>query len=295
MRRYSSFSALIAAFFSKDLYRDVAHSWGGIGFLHLMLLAFLASAPIMATIHVQLNSFADRDFPDLVKNFPDVKLTKGEVSSTIPQPYVVMDDAKSHKTMFVLDTTGKINNLEQTDAQILVTKTKIHMRERSNQQKIQDLKDFPDMEVTATKMRSWMKILATWCAPVGTPFLMFGYVLVGLISMMLLALFGALIAGSNSTVSAGGYMRLASVARTPAFLLGTAFQLLNITIPMWFLGSIAVSVAYMAFAVTCANETPAKPFDGYAPPPPQPFGQTTEPARTQEPSCFTPPPQEPPQ
>lgn len=289
MRRYSWITALMASFFSKDLYRDVAHSWSGIGFLYLVLLCALTWAPLIARQHVQVTQAAQRDWPQIVKNFPEIKLEKGQVSSTVPQPFIVMDDSRPPKPGFVLDTTGQIKSFEDTPAAILVTRTRVFFRDRGNkQERAFDLKEVPDLTVNAAKLVDWGNSLARWFGPLAFTLMVCASVAWGMAAMMVLAVFGAMIGGSRSTVSTGGYLRLAAVSRTPGMLLGllVSFFSLDVGAWTWFLVACAISLAYMAYAVACANETPAKPFDTVVPPPPEPFTQTTEP---QQPSCFTPP------
>lgn len=288
MRRYGKFSALFLSFFSRDLYRDVAHAWGGIGFTYLLLLSALVWTPPILKTHLQLRKSVETDWPQVVKNCPEIKLEKGVVSSTVPQPFVIMDDSKPPKPGFVLDTTGQIKSFEETPARVFVSKTRVYFRDNKQERSI-DLKDTPDITINPTKLTEWGRLAAKWFAPVAWLCVMIGSVIWGAGALMFLAILGAMVGGGQSTVSTGGYLRLASVARTPAILLDTLFSYVSLGIPMWWLASFGVSIAYMIYAVNCANEVPRKPFDAVAPPPPEPFAQTSAP-HSGEPSCFAAPP-----
>lgn len=296
MRRFSALSALFASFFSKELYRDVAHAWRGIGFLYLVLVSMITWAPTVAVTHFQVKKYVEELWPIAVQHFPEFKNEKGIISSTAPQPYIVMDNSKPPKPEFVLDTTGAIKSFEDTTAPLLVTRTRIYMRNpaRSDERSI-DAKSFPDLTINPAKLTEWGRLFSKWYGVLAFVIMTIGSVMWGALAIVALSLLGAVIAGGQSTVSTTGYLRLAAVARTPALLLTAVIQFFAISVPMWFGISFLVSIGYMIRAVNAANAIPAKPFDGMAPPPPAPFTHTAPPPAATEPACFTAPPQDPPQ
>jgi len=282
MRRYSSFSALVQSFFSADLYRDVAHGWRGVGFLHLLLVLLLINVPLTARIQWQMRG-VEGEVATLVKDFPEIRLAKGEVSADVPQPYEIREpgkDGKPGKVAFVLDTTGQIKSPEDTTAAVLITKSHLFVRNpSSHEERGFDLKGAPDFVLNKVKLVRWAGLFAEWFGAVVFVVLMACELAWGVFAISMLALFGAMVGGSRSTVSTAGYLRLAAIARTPYLLLDALLSLLSIPLPLWFFISTAMSFGYMVFAVNSANEIPQKPFDLQEPPvPPQP-------------DCFTAPPQ----
>jgi len=236
MRRYSSFSALWNAFFSPELYRDVAHSWGGIGFLHLLGVLLLVNVPVAWQAHRALQGSMETEIPAMVKNFPEIRLQKGEVFADVPQPYIIREPAKNGKpgrVAFVLDTTGQYKSPEDITTNILITKSHLYMRNPdTHEERGIDLKGMPDFVVNRDKLLGWARVFTAWFAP-GFFVIVVGFELLwGLFAMAVLALFGAVVGGNRSTISTAGYLRLAAVARTPYLLSDALFTLLGVHVPV---------------------------------------------------------------
>src|ERR1700722_11290978 len=97
---------IIFSFFSRGLYSEVAGRWSGTGFSFLFLILVVLSVP--AAIHLQ--SAVSELLPGVTAEIPDFKITNGEFSSPVAQPYRV---DFSPTAALVIDTTGKINQLDQ--------------------------------------------------------------------------------------------------------------------------------------------------------------------------------------
>lgn len=95
-------------------------------------------------------------FPKLLGNqIPDIDLTlKGGVaSSTVKQPFIAGDD----KFVFILNTAGKLEDLDKYPAGILILADKVVAKQDSNGTRIYPLKDFPDGTFTKTIILDWVK------------------------------------------------------------------------------------------------------------------------------------------
>src|ERR1700691_5867621 len=112
--RSGRIAGLVLSLFLPTFYRHVARSWGGIGILYLLLLFTLTWMPSLVKIHLGARKFAQEDFPPIANKLPDITVKNGKISSPVPQPFEIKDDHGN--PLFVLDTTGKINNIEQTKA-----------------------------------------------------------------------------------------------------------------------------------------------------------------------------------
>jgi len=115
-RRYGVFQGLILSLFSPAFYRDVAHNWGGIGFVYLLLLFFVTWPPVLAKWQIGFQGFVQKEFLEAIKDLPKISLQAGKVSSPVEQPFTI-NDPQTGQTIFVLDTTGAIDSLEKTPAQ----------------------------------------------------------------------------------------------------------------------------------------------------------------------------------
>jgi hypothetical protein len=244
--RFGRFVGLVLSLFLPAFYRDVARNWGGIGILYLLLLFTLAWIPSLVKMQLGLRKFAQVDFPKVAEKLPDITLKGGKVSSPIPQPLELKDE--NGAIVFVLDTTGQINNLDQTPAMLLVTETKMHQRDQGGRIQIHDLSQFPDFEFTRVWLQGWIDFIGTWLWVAVFPIVMIGSLIRALIIMLLASLVGLIFnAVCNARVTYGGLLRFAAVGMTLSVYLDTGLGLAEITVPFWFLIALALTSAYVAF------------------------------------------------
>jgi energy-coupling factor transporter transmembrane protein EcfT len=262
-REYSIFGAMVrAAFFHAGVYRDVARNWNGIGFWYLFLLLLITWA-----------AFVRNDFPTVVADLPPITINKGHVTSPVEQPYFIKDK-KSGKTMAVIDTTGTINTMDDTDAVVLITDHKIWSRQSNNNEiKQYDLSKVNYFYLDKAKLIGWMDTLSH-CLAIGLlPIVLIGELIFRLIQVLIYGAinlaFGSMF-GANLTYAAA--MRLAVVSVTPIIFIDTVLWAGGWSIPFWTLLGIGISLLYMAMAVRAnanANPPPTSGFPVILPASPQ--------------------------
>ena len=247
--RFGRIAGLVLSLFLPAFYRHVARNWGGIGILYLLLLFTLAWTPSLVKIHLAARKFADEDFRPIANKLPDITIKNAKISSPVPQPFEIKDDAGN--PVFVLDTTGKINNIDQTRAMFLVTETKIWQRDpQTGQIQIHDLNQmqFPDFEFTADWLHSWVDIICTWLALGLYPFLLLFSLIRALVLMLLASIAGLIFnAALNARVTYGGLLRFAAVGMTLSVYIDTGLDLAGIQVPFWFFIALALTIAYVGF------------------------------------------------
>jgi hypothetical protein len=244
--RFGRITGLVLSLFLPAFYRHVARNWGGIGILYLLLLFTLTWIPALVKIHMSVRKFAQEDFPKIAKDIPDVTIKNGKVSSPVPQPYEIKDEVGN--LVFVLDTTGKINNLDQTNAMILLTETKLFQRDTLNNIQIHDLGAFPDFDFTKDRLQGWIEAFATWVALGLYPLFMFGSMIRALVLMLLASLAGLIFNSAfNARVSYAGLLRFAAVGMTLSVYIDTALGVADIHVPFWFFIAIGLTIAYVGF------------------------------------------------
>ena len=107
MREYSLLQAPGLAFFSKDLYRDVAKNWTGLGFGYLLMVLSVSWLFSMGPISSELGGFFNKEAPELIAQVPELVIKGGELSINEPQPYYIVDPA-SGENAAIIDTTGPV-------------------------------------------------------------------------------------------------------------------------------------------------------------------------------------------
>ena len=264
MRRYSRIRALVLSLFSPDLYRDVAANWRGVGFLYLLLLLALTWIPVMYKGHVGFKEFSQTEFPNMIRDFPPITITKGVVSSPAPQPYY-MRETESGKTFFILDTTGQVTELPPgDDPMILLTKTEVFIRNQ-RETKIVELKKDLDFYVDREKLQGWMDWVAGKFGFIFYLPVLIGSLIFRMITTLMYAVVGLVFnAMYKKNLSFGALMRLAAVSTSAVIYIDTVFDITGKHIPHWNLLGFALTCVYVSLAVRWA-EARALPPSPYAP------------------------------
>jgi hypothetical protein len=278
VRQYSAFQALVLSFFSRDLYKDIARNWRGVGLRYLLLLLALSWIPVLVKAQIGLHSFAKHEFPQAIQEFPAITIKNGVVSSPVQQPFTI-DDKKTGKPIFVLDTTGKITSIDETPAIILLTTNKLIYRDPNQSQvRIVDLSKTQYFYIDQAKIQGWMNAFSTWFAVAAFPLALLGSFIYRLIQILIYALIGmAFAAMFKVKLEFPTLMRIAAVAITPVVAADTLVWLTGMNIPAWSLICLAAALGYIAFAVKAnydptIEQTPGFPIGqpGYPPPTFQP-------------------------
>lgn len=246
---YGRITGLVFSLFLPAFYRHVARSWGGIGILYLLLLFTLTWIPWLVKVHLGAQKFAQEDFPKFAKDVPDISIKNGKVTSTVPQPYEIKDERGN--LVFVLDTTGKINNIDQTKALFLLTETKFWQRDPNNGQiQIHDIAqmNFPDFDFDAAWLQEKVDLICTWLAVCLFPFCLFGSMFRALIIMLLASIAGLIFnAAFNAKVTYGGLLRFGAVGMTLSVYISTGLELAGINVPFWFFIALLLTIVYVGF------------------------------------------------
>src|SRR5882672_4612007 len=121
MRRTSNLRALALSFFSRQLYREVAHEWLGAGVVYLLLVTFLCVLPPLIAMQAGVARFAREEAVPLLEEIPPIVIRDGHLSAAVPMPLVIR--GQNGVALAILDTTGQVTSLDSTEARMLVTST----------------------------------------------------------------------------------------------------------------------------------------------------------------------------
>lgn len=153
--RYSYIDAIFLSIFSKDLYRDVAVKWQGYGIKYLLILvSFIAiTASFFSTYNLYKFSTKEQAIEltnllfgnenisfesnlnrvlQVISQFPRIDFSDGRMNISGEDPHVIVDPLTKND-LFIFDTTGKTNSLENSTALALFTSRNIVVR--SNNEK----------------------------------------------------------------------------------------------------------------------------------------------------------------
>ena len=254
MRRYSIFHVPALSFFSKKLYIDVGQNWKGANFLYLLLLLAICLIPTMINLHRGISNFVNNEAPAIVNQVPEITITDGQVSIKETQPYYIKDP-DSDEPLAIIDTTGQIESLEDTDAFCLLTGNKVITKKSEFENRTYDLSNVKAFVVDSERITGWLQIGRKFLAVVIYPFVLLGYYMYRIVQALIYAAIGLLFASfCKTTLSYTALIRLAVVAVTPCIIVGTILGLTDTSIPPFLY--LVAALVYLFFAVKSISGIP---------------------------------------
>jgi hypothetical protein len=264
MRRISNLRALTLSFYSRELYREVAHEWLGAGVIYLLLVTLLSVVPALIAMQVHLTRFASREAGPILAQIPPIEIRHGHVLAAAPMPLVIRDARGG--AIAILDTTGQVTSLDSTDARVLVTATHVIVRKSSAEIRTFALSRVGHFKMDGARAARWVRMIVTWCAVVVSPFVLAGLFLFRLMQVIVFAAIGALLARPLGVrLPFAPLMRLAAVAFTPVFVIDTVRGAAGQHVPLWGLLTMVIALVYLIFALQ-ANRDPGPALADAVPP-----------------------------
>lgn len=220
------------SFYSGDLYWDVCHNWKGVGFLYLFLLLAVCWIPRAITVQGGVAAFVETEAPPIVTQIPQITIARGEASTDVNQPYIIVDP-KTLKELAIIDTTGQIVTLTEQEANVLVTKKELIVRRGDLDTR--SLRFDPNFDFTLDQhiVTGWLGTLRRVAAVLIYPVALLGSWFFRVIQLLIYALIGlqfTRILQSRRTYDS--LLRLSAVAITPAIIVQTILGVADIQIPM---------------------------------------------------------------
>jgi len=255
MKKFSIIHIPLLSFFSKELYRDVGLNWKGVGFGYLFLLLAICWIPGMFKIQRGLSHFIDKEVPPLVEQIPKVTITDGEVSIDQPQPYYIKDP-DSNDVLAIIDTTGTIQSLDNTDALVLLMKTQLIYRQNKVESRTFDFTEVEHFVLDKDKIMGWLNIGKKWLVLALYPFALLGSFIFRIIQALIYAAIGLVFAALCKTkLSYAALLRLAVVAVTPCVIIRTVLESASAQLPMAGLWFFLLAMVYLLFGVKAVSQT----------------------------------------
>ena len=254
MKKFSIIHIPVLSFFSKELYRDVGLYWKGVNFSYLLLLLVICWIPTMIKIHVGVTDFVNNEAPTVIEQLPEITITNGEVSISEPQPYYIKDP-ENGDVLAIIDTTGTIESLEDSNAICLLTKTKIMWQKSEAETQIVDLSKVEHFVLNSERVMGWLHTANKFFVIIICLVALLGSYLFRIVQALIYAAVGLLFASwCKVTLSYATLLRLAVVAMTPCLLAKTIFGIADIHLPYATLISLVITLAYLFFAVKANSE-----------------------------------------
>ena len=237
MKKFSIIHVPLFSFFSEELYRDVGLNWKGVGFGYLFLLLVVCAVPGMFKFQKGLSNFIDKQAPQFISQVPKITVEKGEVHIDEQQPYYIMIP-DSNKIAAIIDTTGQIQSLDNTDAFVLLTKTKLISHQSKTETRMYNLANVQHFVLEQSTIMKWLDIGKKLLVPILYPIVVASSFIFRVIQALIYAAIGYIFDRWYKTkLSYPALIRLAVTAVTPCIIVGTIFGYASVKLPFasfWF-------------------------------------------------------------
>jgi hypothetical protein len=249
--RYRIWHLPVLSFYSQQLYRDIATHWKGTNFGFLFLLLAICLIPTAQHIGRAVGTQIDALSDIYLMQIPDMRIVKGRVSVDAPQPYSIIEE---DRTVLLIDTTGKINAIDEADADALLTTTHLYIKRNDQQTTTIELSSIEELEINQQIVAEWILKLKKFIAPF--------YYVMGLLISYILFILSALLCGAIALLFGGlqqkklnyaAGVRLAVAAFTPPLIISTVLKSLERPIPTVLY--ILLALAYLYMAVGAVRKT----------------------------------------
>ena len=248
-KRYRIWHIPLLAFYCRALYRDVALRWQGAALGYLLLLLALCWIPGVIQIHRSFASFVANEAPLLVEQVPVITIIDGQAFIDEPQPYTIYDP-DTGEALAVIDTTGTITSLEQTDAPMLVTARNAVIKKSDVETRSFSFENVDRYTLDRQKVYHWLDIAKSWAAPVLYPFCLLGSYAYRIVQALIYATIGLLLASLCKTrLPFDALLRLAVVAITPGIIVATLLDVAALTLPLAGLWFFLLTIGYLLFGI----------------------------------------------
>jgi hypothetical protein len=254
--RYRIWHKPVLSFYSKPLYRDISTRWRGtnLGYLFLLLAVCLLPAARMTSLNAV--AFVEDHAARYLMQIPQMQITDGRVSVEAPQPYSIIG---GNTTVLLIDTTGKINSLDDADAEALLTATHLYIDQGSQPPMGYDLSSIKDFELNEEIATGILERIKHLILP--------AYYAISLLYSFVLFLLGALLCGTlalligllqKKQIDYAAGLRLSVAAFTPPLILSTLCKAFGCSIPAAPYLLLALAYLYIAVGACPRAEAPDK-------------------------------------
>lgn len=272
MKKYSIFHTVVMWCFSPSFYRDVGRNWKGICTGYLILLMILACIPTAIWANRGCSKLLQNEGKAVIDQVPPISFKDGEISTPVKQPYEITLPGTDQR-LIVIDTTGRFTSLEEAEALILLTKTKIIHRQSEYETRTFDLSQSQgEFEFDKEDVARWASTFERYFAYLIYPAILIGSYIGRLLQILLYGLVGLIFSAAfGAKLKYSALVRLSAVAITPIVIADAVLELLPVqTGSAWTWGGIPIAMALLLFGVAVNRGGPEQlepaPLPTYAPP-----------------------------
>ena len=184
---------------------------------YLFLLLAICWIPPTLSLRKDIIQSLNSNEVQLLNQLPDIRIKDGLVSIDQKDPYFIKQNGK---TVAIIDTTGSMNYIDDSNVMALLTESELIVRRGKNQFNTLSLSKVADFHINKHIVNRWIHTTKNSLAPLSYGiFLLLSYVFTVLF-MLLVAVVGLILSFViHSSIKFAGILRIAAAAATPAIIL----------------------------------------------------------------------------
>lgn len=251
------------SFYSRDVYRDAASAWKGIGLSYLLVLLALCWLPSSARWFFALRGFAETHAQAIVAQLPAITIENGVMRARPSGRHVLHDpsEKESKETEIIIDDSIDYVPSDIHLDTVILTRREIGMvRPSRRERRVWTLTPAADMDVTPDEVRAFLRSLQFWVPAVGYVVSVTGSLVFRTLQMLLYGAIGLTLARRwNAGLDYAQMVRLAAVAVTPVVVVRTLLWF-GPWEPAWYLrwpAGLVIALGYLRFGIRAAGRDQA--------------------------------------
>ena len=255
MGNFDFFQTLVGSFYNPDTYRDVVNHKKGNTFGYLALLVVLCSIPLIFAMISGINNFMNNDGAFIINQVPEIRISNRIVTMDKESPYFIK--SKAGVTIMVIDLSDSAGITElQGNAQLLLTKNKVILKEKESETRSYDLSKVQSFTLNAQLIHEWFGY--AWIVYIIIfVFMAITLFIYRLVQSIVNGVLGLIISAIlKVTLDFTSLMYIAMVAITPVAVIASIIWATGVEIPAkgW-LGFI-MALGYLSFGILANKPQP---------------------------------------
>lgn len=256
MKQYGILKAIVLAFFSRNLYRDVARNWSiarTIGYLLVLLgicwtVMLFKIQPILNRSVTSFVHLVDEQLPAVIT------VKKGILTTPENRPYFIKGtDQKTNLAVF--DTSGQFKTPDEAHARLLITQDSIYYVDNSDVVNVHKIPSDVSLELYSVAIGKVLIRAVRWAWLLLFPVFLFVSFIYRLLESLLFAVIGKIFAGlMRVSLHYLDLVKLSMVAFTPDIVLGTVFRWAGLWVNLGWIFYFTISMVYLIFAISAMKQ-----------------------------------------
>lgn len=249
MATYNYLQAWFLSFYSKKFYWAAGQHWRGTGLLYLLILLMICLAISSIKMQKIIKDFVVNIASPTLAQLPELEIKRGLLTAKANMPYIIKD-IKTSKRIAVIDTSGKLTDLAQAEAPILITQKALIYNNMPNGVAKLSFINLPDMNINQAKVNSLLLLIQEKAIYFLYVLSVVYYFIVALFLLGLFSIFTVIMVKQlNLTLPYKTLFRLTTVAATPIIIMGLLVNWFAIPLPYPLISFFFLTVIYIYFAV----------------------------------------------